>query len=133
MNNNKLPFILAIVMMVTAVGLFSWQHNGDAQASVEQVEQVEQPVIPEFNPRRREFKLDDGTPCVMVWTPQTNFPREGSSGISCDWDNRKPLQIEQIDCLTLATDITLEYHRMRPGSDVQLDSLKRIALLACKE
>ena len=42
--------------------------------------------IPEFNPNKREFTLDDGTPCVMVWTPQTNFPKSGSSGVSCNWE-----------------------------------------------
>ena len=46
-------------------------------------------TIPEFNPNKREFTLDDGTPCVMVWTPQTNFPKAGSSGVSCDWEHTK--------------------------------------------
>ncbi len=43
-------------------------------------------TIPEFKPNKREFTLDDGTPCVMVWTPQTNFPKAGSSGVSCNWE-----------------------------------------------
>ena len=40
---------------------------------------------PEFTPRTREFKLEDGTPCVMAWTPPDTSRRAGSSGISCDW------------------------------------------------
>ncbi len=39
------------------------------------------PVVYEFNPIRKEFKLDNGTPCVMVWAPR----RAQSAGISCDW------------------------------------------------
>ncbi len=79
--NHKLPFILAVVMAVAALGLFVWDRNGDAQATVEQAE----PVIHEFNPPRKEFTLDDGTPCVMVWAPQ----RAQSSGIACDWDYKR--------------------------------------------
>lgn len=41
-------------------------------------------TIPEFNPSKREFTLDDGTPCVMVWTP-TRSDRAEPSGVSCNW------------------------------------------------
>lgn len=80
--NNPVPLILSILMAILVVFLIgvNWE-DSTAQAGVEQTEQV----IPEFKPQHREFKLDDGTPCVMVWTRQTNFPREGSSGVSCNW------------------------------------------------
>ncbi len=56
--------------------------SGDLTPSTEQTA----PLIHEFNPIRKEFKLDNGTPCVMVWAPQ----RAQSAGISCDWNyNRR--------------------------------------------
>ncbi len=83
--NHKLPFILAIGMMIAAVGLYSWDRNMDANASVEQ---TAPPVIPEWKPRVKEFTLDDGTRCVSVSTRATNFPNSsGFSGISCDWEH----------------------------------------------
>lgn len=81
--NHKLLVILAVGMIIAAIGLFSWQHNGDAHASVEQ---AAPPVIPEFKPRIREFTLNDGTRCVAVSTRATNFPNSsGLGGVSCDW------------------------------------------------
>ncbi len=82
--------ILAVGMIIVAVGLFSWQHNGDVQASVEPVEPVEQPLIPEWKPRVKEFTLDDGTRCVSISTRATTFPQDsGFSGISCNWKTSK--------------------------------------------
>lgn len=78
---HGLPFILACGMAVIAVALYAW----DDQQTVDVV-QAELPVVPEFNPRKREFTLNDGTPCVMVWTLQTNFPHAGESGVSCNWN-----------------------------------------------
>ena len=41
------------------------------------------PSVPKFKPRIKEFTLDNGTPCVMVWAPQLAQP----SGIDCDWEH----------------------------------------------
>ena len=81
---NRILFILTVGMMIAAIGLFSWHHNSTAQASVEP---VEQPLIPKWKPRVKEFTLDDGTRCVSVSTRATTFPQDsGFSGISCNWD-----------------------------------------------
>ncbi len=83
--NHKLPVILAVAMAVAALSVFlsdrGFGEQVEAQEPIPAVEQTA-PVIYEFNPPREEFKLDDGTPCVMVWAPQ----RAQAVSVVCDWD-----------------------------------------------
>ena len=72
----KLPFVLACAMAGVVIGLYAWDFSVD----ILEHEQTA-PVIYEFNPPRKEFKLDDGTPCVMVWAPQ----RAQAVGVVCNW------------------------------------------------
>ncbi|MHA1287421.1 MAG: hypothetical protein ACTSPB_08460 [Candidatus Thorarchaeota archaeon] len=39
-----------------------------------------------FKPTFTEFKLEDGTQCIMFSTSPDTSRRAGSSGVSCDWN-----------------------------------------------
>ena len=42
-----------------------------------------------YKPTPIEFKLDDGTRCIMISAPPATSRRAGASGISCNWDSAK--------------------------------------------
>ena len=91
--NHKLPVILAIAMAVAALSLYlsdSYFKPAEPvevrQGTMDEVPdslRTHTPPVFEFKPRIKEFILEDGTHCVMVWAPQ----RAQSSGIACDWEH----------------------------------------------
>lgn len=69
------------------LGYWVYEELGFRQDPISQVpESIKPAPKPVFTPKTMEFILEDGTPCVMVWTRATHFPRAGESGISCNWN-----------------------------------------------
>lgn len=78
----KKPLLFLGITISLFIGI--WAVDEFSQAETNPIVEQTEPIMPVFKPIRKEFKLDNGTPCVMVWAPNHH-----SAGTSCDWDYKK--------------------------------------------